>query len=178
MYKNASSREGIILVILILTLALKYFLFILGAHVTSIPVLCGINSGLLQYINIVFFSWTMIHSLRLYLILFSPGGKRRTLRKIFIMIGMILSWSKLLMTCLCGRVEMQAFGCGINMDRERESIQKSFVIDLGCSEVTIIIAIANTKINKMRSFTCTALPLLIVTISAAVWSNHYVNAYL
>ena len=44
-----------------------YLFFLIGGHVTTIPVLCGISSALLHYFLLVFFGWTAVEAVWLYL---------------------------------------------------------------------------------------------------------------
>jgi hypothetical protein len=92
--RNFSNFEGVILTILILTLEFKYILFIAGASVTSIPALCGIISGLQHYFTLVFFSWTMVYSLWVYLSLFAFCGWSKQSKMRLVKVKMLLSWSK------------------------------------------------------------------------------------
>ena len=42
-------------------------LFLIGGHVTAIPILCGISSALLQYFTLASFGWTAVEAVWLYL---------------------------------------------------------------------------------------------------------------
>jgi hypothetical protein len=44
-----------------------YLFFLIGGHVTTIPILCGISSALLHYFLLVFFGWTAVEAVWLYL---------------------------------------------------------------------------------------------------------------
>ena len=44
-----------------------YVFFLISGHVTSLPPLCGISSALLQYFLLVFFGWTAVEAVWLYL---------------------------------------------------------------------------------------------------------------
>ena len=92
--QNFSNFEGIILIILILTLELEYILFIAGASVTSIPALCGAVSGLQHYLTLVFFNWIMVYSFWVYLGLFSFCGWSKESKMRFVKATLFLSWSK------------------------------------------------------------------------------------
>ena len=51
-----------------------YITFLLGGFVTEIAELCGLVSALLQYFFLVFFAWTAIESVWLYLKLVAVLG--------------------------------------------------------------------------------------------------------
>lgn len=51
-----------------------YVFFLISGHVTSIPPLCGISSALLQYFLLVFFGWTAVEAVWLYLKLVKVFG--------------------------------------------------------------------------------------------------------
>ena len=51
-----------------------YIFFLIGGHVTTIPVLCGISSALLHYFLLVFFGWTAVEAVWLYLKLVKVFG--------------------------------------------------------------------------------------------------------
>ena len=44
-----------------------YIFFLIGGHVTTIPILCGISSALLHYFLLVFFGWTAVEAVWLYI---------------------------------------------------------------------------------------------------------------
>ena len=44
-----------------------YVFFLISGHVTPLPPLCGISSALLQYFLLVFFGWTAVEAVWLYL---------------------------------------------------------------------------------------------------------------
>ena len=44
-----------------------YVFFLISGHVTSLPPLCSISSTLLQYFLLVFFGWTAVEAVWLYL---------------------------------------------------------------------------------------------------------------
>ena len=46
-----------------------YVFFVISAVVTPVKVLCGISSGLLQYFLLVFFSWTSVEAVFLFMTL-------------------------------------------------------------------------------------------------------------
>ena len=51
-----------------------YITFLIAGLATGVPVLCGIISALLQYFILVFFSWTAVESVWLYLKLVKVFG--------------------------------------------------------------------------------------------------------
>ena len=71
-----------------------YVTFVIGGQVTSIPPLCGISSGLLQYFLLVFFAWTTVEAVWIYLKLVKIFGIQSIESK-FIMIASLVSWCKL-----------------------------------------------------------------------------------
>ena len=50
-----------------LALAGLYIFFLVGGHVTSIPILCGLSAALLHYFMLVFFAWTAVEAIWLYI---------------------------------------------------------------------------------------------------------------
>ena len=65
--KLRSNIHGQILINLSLALIGVYIFFLVGGHVTSVPVLCGISSALLHYFLLAFFGWTAVEAVWLYL---------------------------------------------------------------------------------------------------------------
>ena len=53
-----------------------YVTFLIGGFVTKVPALCGIVSALLQYFFLVFFAWTAVESVWLYLKLVAVLGSQ------------------------------------------------------------------------------------------------------
>ena len=72
--KLRSSIHGQILINLCLALTGLYVFFLISGHVTSVPVLCGISSALLQYFLLAFFGWTAVEAVWLYLNLVKVFG--------------------------------------------------------------------------------------------------------
>ena len=64
--KLRTSIHGQVLINLSLSLMGLYIFFLTGAHLTYIPVLCGISSALLHYFMLVFFGWTTAEAVLLY----------------------------------------------------------------------------------------------------------------
>ena len=89
--ENWSRLEIIAFLNLTLTLIFTYFLFVAGAHVTSITALCAATSALLQLLMMVFFCWTVILTLCLYLKL---GEVPKRFQKILLCSSMCATWSK------------------------------------------------------------------------------------
>ena len=56
------------------SLAGLYIFFIIGGYVTSIPVLCGFSGAFLHYFMLVFFAWTAVEAVWLYLKLVKVFG--------------------------------------------------------------------------------------------------------
>ena len=65
--KQRASIHGKILINLSLALMGVYLFFLIGGHVTTIPILCGISSALLHYFLLVFFGWTTVEAVWLYI---------------------------------------------------------------------------------------------------------------
>ena len=64
--KLRMSIHGQVLINLSLSLMGLYIFFLTGAHLTYVPVLCGISSALLHYFMLVFFGWTTVEAILLY----------------------------------------------------------------------------------------------------------------
>lgn len=71
-----------------------YIFFLIGFHVTSIPIVCGIASGLLHYFLLVFFGWTTVEVVWLYLKLVKVFGIQSATSRFMLKAG-IPTWSKL-----------------------------------------------------------------------------------
>ena len=65
--KLHTSEHGQILINLSTALLGLYITFLLSSGVTSVTVLCGMSSGLLQYFMLVFFAWTAVEAVHLYI---------------------------------------------------------------------------------------------------------------
>ena len=70
-----------------------YIFFLIGGHVTSIPVLCGISSALLHYFLLVFFGWTAVEAVWLYLKLVKVFGIQSVASKFTLKAG-IPTWGE------------------------------------------------------------------------------------
>ena len=71
-----------------------YIVFVAGGLTTNIPSLCGIVSALLQYFLLVFFSWTAVEAIWLYLnLVFVLKAQPLTSR--YILKASPPAWSKL-----------------------------------------------------------------------------------
>lgn len=85
-----------------------YIFFLIGGHVTSIQVLCGISLALLHYFLLVFFGWTTVEAVWLYLKLVKIFDNQSLMSK-FILKSSLPTWCKiqchtiqpLLHLCLC-----------------------------------------------------------------------------
>ena len=71
-----------------------YVIFIVSGQVTDIPPLCGISSALLHYFLLVFFAWTAVEAVWLYLKLVKIDGVEDIERRFFT-VSSLLSWRKL-----------------------------------------------------------------------------------
>jgi hypothetical protein len=72
-----------------------YIFFLISGHATSITILCGISSALLQYFILVFFGWTLVEVVWLYLKLVKVFGIQAFTSKFMLKAG-IPTWGKLL----------------------------------------------------------------------------------
>ena len=71
-----------------------YIVFLIGGFVTSIPPLCGVFSGLLHYFFLVFFGWTTVEVIWLYLKLVKVFGIQSFTSR-FVLKAAIPTWSKI-----------------------------------------------------------------------------------
>ena len=65
--KLRTSIHGQILINLSAALMGLYIMFAIGGSAVSIPAMCGISSALLHYFILVFFGWTAVEAVWLYL---------------------------------------------------------------------------------------------------------------
>jgi hypothetical protein len=72
--KLRGGAHGQIILNMGLSLAGLYIFFLIGGHVTVIPVLCGLSAALLHYFMLVFFAWTAVEALWLYVKLVKVFG--------------------------------------------------------------------------------------------------------
>ena len=72
-----------------------YIIFLIAGHATGVPALCGIVSALLQYFILVFFSWTAVESVWLYLKLVKVFESHSFTSKYMLKAG-LPAWRKLL----------------------------------------------------------------------------------
>ena len=86
--KLISIAEVVVLFHVDLILIFNYFFFLLGANFTTIPILCGINSGVLQLITLVFYCWLATQAVLWYLKYYQHSKKQS------LMCMAVLSWSK------------------------------------------------------------------------------------
>ena len=70
-----------------------YVIFIISGQVTVVPPLCGISSALLQYFLLVFFAWTAVEAVWLYLKLVKIFGLH-TIEQRFFTVSSLLAWCK------------------------------------------------------------------------------------
>ena len=71
-----------------------YIFFLISGHVTSVTILCGISSALLQYFILVFFGWTLVEVVWLYLKLVKVFGVQALTTRFILKAG-IPTWGKL-----------------------------------------------------------------------------------
>ena len=87
------SIHGKLLVNLSLALMGVYIFFLISGHVTTVPVLCGISSALLHYFLLVFFGWTAVEAVWLYLKLVKVLGMHSATSN-YILKTSIPTWGK------------------------------------------------------------------------------------
>ena len=92
--KLRTSIHGKILINLSLALMGVYVFFLIGGHVTTTPALCGISSALLHYFLLVFFGWTAVEAVWLYLKLVKVLGMQSVTSNYTIKAS-IPTWGKL-----------------------------------------------------------------------------------
>ena len=71
-----------------------YIFFLIGGHVTSVPILCGISSALLHYFLLAFFGWTAVEAVWLYIKLVKVFGIQSVISKFILKAG-IPTWGEL-----------------------------------------------------------------------------------
>ena len=104
--KLRTSIHGQILINLSLALMGLYILFIIGGSAVPIPAVCGISSGLLHYFILVFFGWTTVEAIWLYLKIVKVLGTH-TYEVKFILKAGLPTWCKysiiylMLVLCVC-----------------------------------------------------------------------------
>ena len=91
--KLHGSIHGQILINLSIALMGLYIIFLIGGHVTSIPVLCGMSAALLHYFMLVFFGWTAAEAIYLYIKLVMVFGTQ-TLESKFTLKAGLVTWCK------------------------------------------------------------------------------------
>ena len=88
-----TSIHGQILINLSLALMGVYIFFLIGGHVTSITILCGVSSALLHYFLLVFFGWTAVEAVWLYIKLVKVFGIQSITSKFTLKAG-IPTWGE------------------------------------------------------------------------------------
>ena len=66
---TTQTNHDLIVINMVASLLGVYVFFIISAVVTPVEVLCGISSGLLQYFLLVFFFWTSVEAVFLFMTL-------------------------------------------------------------------------------------------------------------
>ena len=77
-----------------ISLAGLYIFFMISGHVTTIPVLCGLSAALLHYFMLVFFAWTAVEAIWLYIKLVKVFGTQSH-EHLYILKAGIPAWGKL-----------------------------------------------------------------------------------
>lgn len=70
-----------------------YVIFFIGGYVTDVPALCGLSSALLHYFILVFFAWTAVEAVWLYLKLVKIFGLH-SIEQRFITLTSLIAWCK------------------------------------------------------------------------------------
>ena len=91
--KLRTSIHGQILINLSLALSGVYIFFLIGGHVTSVPTICGMSSALLHYFLLVFFGWTAVEAVWLYLNLVKILGVQSVASKFTLKAG-VPTWGE------------------------------------------------------------------------------------
>lgn len=91
--KLRMSVHGQVLINLSLSLMGLYIFFLTGAHLTYVPVLCGISSALLHYFMLVFFGWTTAEAILLYVKLVIIIGTHK-IESRFILKAALATWRR------------------------------------------------------------------------------------
>ena len=90
-----NSLHGLIIINICFALLGLYLFFLIAAHVTAVPGLCGLVSALLHYFILVFFAWTAAEAVYLYIKLVKVMGVDKYVRGYMWKAG-LPAWSKLL----------------------------------------------------------------------------------
>ena len=90
-----NSHHGLIILNICFALLGLYLFFLIAAHVTTVPWLCGLVSALLHYFILVFFAWTAAEAVYLYIKLVKVMGVDKYVRGYTWKAG-LPAWSKLL----------------------------------------------------------------------------------
>ena len=72
--KLRSTPHSQIILNMSISLAGVYIFFLIGGHVTGVPVLCGFSAAFLHYFMLVFFAWTAVEAIWLYMKLVKVFG--------------------------------------------------------------------------------------------------------
>lgn len=92
--KLRTTTHGQILINTSFALTGLYVTFLIGGHVTKHKVVCRITSALLQYLMIVFFSWTAVEAIWLYFKLVKMFGIQSYTSHFMLKAG-LPAWSEL-----------------------------------------------------------------------------------
>ncbi len=76
-----------------LSLAGLYIFFLIGGHVTGIPVLCGFSAAFLHFFMLVFFAWTAVEAIWLYIKLVKVFGTH-SVENLYIVKSGIPAWGE------------------------------------------------------------------------------------
>ena len=89
--REASHNQ--IILNLSVSLAGIYIFYLIDGYVSTIPVLCGITAVLSQYFFVVFFAWTAVEAIWLYIKLVKIFGTR-SYEHLYILKAGIPAWGK------------------------------------------------------------------------------------
>ena len=109
--KLLADKQNQILINISISLMFLYFTFLIGGFTVGVPPLCGVMSALLQYFFLVFFSWSAVEAVWLYLKLVVVMGSQSLTSKFMLKAG-IPAWCKLsLIIIMCVLFIMRDFLC-------------------------------------------------------------------
>ncbi|XP_064387646.1 adhesion G-protein coupled receptor G6-like isoform X2 [Halichondria panicea] len=86
--KLLADKQNQILINMSISLICLYFTFLIGGFTVGVPPLCGLMSALLQYFFLVFFSWTAVEAVWLYLKLVVIMGSQSLTSKFMLKAGL------------------------------------------------------------------------------------------
>ena len=97
--KLLAEKQNQILINMSISLMCLYVTFLIGGFTVGVPPLCGFMSALLQYFFLVFFSWTVVEAVWLYLKLVVVMGSQSLTSKFVLKAG-LSAWCKQSLMCV------------------------------------------------------------------------------